>query len=287
MKFTNILYKLLVDPWVIVPAMHQTLCAIVRDHMSGMAHAPGGRAAVWAANMDDDMMPVPPDKKKSMVSGNIARIEISGVIGRRLGDLEKSSGGLDLLDVAAELKAATESPDVGGILLVFDSPGGAVGGVPEVCGQIRAAAAQKPIVALAAGLMASGAYWLGSQATMIVAESSAQVGSIGAYQAFLDESRNYASEGLAVELFKSGKFKGMGISGLPLTDEQRAYMQGRVDKVFGWFKEAVKVNRDVPESAMDGRVFFADEALALDMIDAIGDEDMAVAELRDLMARPA
>jgi ClpP class serine protease len=139
-------------------------------------------------------------------------------------------------------------------------------------------------VAHASGVMASAAYWLASQATMIVSEPSAQSGSIGIYHAFLDESRHFAAEGLNVELFKSGKFKGAGIRGLPLNDEQRAYIQARVDKIFGWFKADLAVNRDIPESAMDGRVFFSDEAVVLDLIDAIGDEAAALAELTALMA---
>lgn len=279
MKFTNILYKLYVDPWAIVPAMHRTLCDIVRDHVTGAAHEVGGRAETF---IPKESSGAPIDQQ----ANGIARIEIAGVIGRRLGDIEKSSGGLDLLDVSKAIQAAVDNPKVGGILLVFDSPGGVVAGVPETAEQIRMAAKQKPVVALASGLMASAAYWLGSQATMVMAESSGQVGSIGVYQAFLDESRNYASDGLTVELFKSGKFKGMGISGLSLTDDQREYMQGRVDKIFGWFKTAVNTNRDIPESAMDGRVFFADEALDLDMIDAIGDEAAAIAELRALTGTP-
>ena len=275
MKFANIMRAIYLEPWLITPAMHQQICEIAHDHLTGAAHRAEGRANAGMASTGPDF---------AMVR-NIARIECSGVIGRRVGDMAKSSGAVDVNDLANEIHKATMDSRVDGIMLVFDSPGGTVSGVPEAAQVIRDAAAKKPVLALASGLMASAAYWLASGASMIMAEPSAQVGSIGVYQAFLDESRAFDLAGNKLELFATGKYKGMGVSGLPLSDEQRAEIQARVDKIFTWFKSDINLKRDIPDECMDGRVFMGAECVARDLADCLGTEEDAMQEIAGLVER--
>jgi ClpP class serine protease len=91
--------------------------------------------------------------------------------------------------------------------------------------------------------MASAAYWIGVTADAIFAEPSAEIGSIGVYSAFLDESRAFEMEGLKTELFKTGKYKGMGMPGLPLTEDQRALIQAEVDRVNKQFARVEQVKK--------------------------------------------
>ena len=59
--------------------------------------------------------------------------------------------------------------------------------------------------------MCSAAYWIGSQATELYATGSAYVGSIGTYLAWLDPSIQMQMNGLQLQLFSAGKFKGIGL----------------------------------------------------------------------------
>jgi protease-4 len=121
---------------------------------------------------------------------------------------------------------------------------------------------------------------------MIVAGKTSQTGSIGVYQAFLDESRAMEMSGRSVELFTTGKFKGMGISGMPLTGEQRDMLQARVDQVFGWFKEAVAAGRGaVPAEAMQGQAFYGEDARKVNLVDMVGTRGDAMDELKALVGR--
>src|SRR5207247_2106519 len=82
----------------------------------------------------------------------------------------------------------------------------------EIGAKIAAARAVKPITALANGLMASAAYWLGSQADEVVVTPSGEVGSIGVYQLHEDWSQNLAQEGIKVRALYAGKYKLEGAS---------------------------------------------------------------------------
>jgi len=289
MKLANVLYKLYVDAWVIMPAAHANLCAIVDDHLSGRAHWPDGRhntynppagSALPGRDEDEDECSIGP-----RMDGEIAVVEVNGVIGRRVGSIEKSSGVADVLDIERALDAAV-GLGAKGVLLSFDSPGGVVAGVPELSAKIAELNARIPVVAYVDGLCASAAYWMASQASMIVSPQTAQTGSIGVYQAFLDESRAMEMDGRKVELFTTGKFKGMGITGLPLTEEQRAMLQSRVNQVFGWFKEAVRAGRGkVSDEAMQGQTFYGEDAVKANLVDAVGSRGGAKEELRAIIAR--
>jgi signal peptide peptidase SppA len=280
MKLANVLYKLYVDPWAIMPAAHANLCAIVDDHFSGRAHSADGRASVFEPD-EADVAAAP----FQMVGADVALIEINGVIGRRVGSLEKSSGVADVLDIERAVDAAVAS-GAKGLLLSFDSPGGGVSGVPELAEKLAEVNKTVPIVAYADGLCCSAAYWLASQASLIVSGKTAQSGSIGVYQAFLDRSREMELAGRKVELFSTGKFKGMGLTGLPLSDDQRAMLQSRVDQVFGWFKGAVAGGRGkVPDEAMQGQSYYGDDARKVNLVDMIGSREDAVEELKALIGR--
>lgn len=277
MKLLNVLQQLYCEPWLVLPAMHKTMCEIVHDHITGAAHMLGGRAETF-------INPQEPEQPQGLrVPDGVAVLDLYGVIGQRVGELERSSGVTDVGDFVRQIAEAEGREDVGGVLLRIDSPGGTVTGIPEAGKAVARVAQVKPVVAYTDGLMASAAYWIGSQADMIVATESAQVGSIGVYQAFLDNSRQHEMNGLKMELFKTGDFKGMGMPGLSLTDKQRELIQSRVDEVYGWFVEAVTARRDIPVDAMQGQTFRSIEAMDNDLIDTIGSEVDAMQEISALM----
>jgi ClpP class serine protease len=55
------------------------------------------------------------------------------------------------------------------------------------------------------------------------------IGCIGSYLSYLDDTQFWAQMGITFEVFRSGEFKGIGES-VPLTEAQRKYLQGIVDR---------------------------------------------------------
>ena len=283
MKFANVLRKLYSEPWCITPAMHKTMSEILRAHIDGTAHTPrivgkAGGKRTFEPEWDQDV----PSAPSYPMPGNIAAVNIHGVISQRLSEMEEMCGGVDLLKVRAEMDKALANPGITGVLLHISSPGGSVTGVPEMGEYIENFG--KPVVAYTDDICASAGYWLASQCSAIVASLSAQVGCIGVYQAFLDVSRAYEMEGYKVELFKTGAYKGMGTPGLPLTDQHRAHLQAGVDQVMGWFSHAVTEGRPgVTPETMQGQCFYAEDAGKNGLIDALGDMGSAVEMLQEII----
>lgn len=182
-------------------------------------------------------------------------------------------GGTALEDAAIGLGAALDDPAVRAIVLAINSPGGQIDGINEFANKIRAANAQKPVTAYVGAMAASGAYWLASAAGRIVADETAQLGSIGVLATVLDDSK--AAERSGVKRYDVVSSQSPLKRTDPATDEGRAQLQKLVDGLAQVFIEKVAKFRGTSAErvASDfgrGAVLPARDAVAAGMADALG-----------------
>lgn len=221
-----------------------------------------GERLMGEDDMDDD------EEQEMHIDNGIACIPIHGPIGRSLSEWDKLCGACDCDDIQEMLLDADRNYAVKGILLDFDSPGGMVNGTPETADVI--AGTEKPIYAYSGGMIASAAFWMASACDSIWTTKSADVGSIGVYTPFVDLSEMAKQMGIKVQVFASGKYKGMGIPGTSLTDDQANLLQERVQEIAGMFYQHVTDNRpDVKQEDMQGQIFKADQAVKRGFIDGV------------------
>ena len=192
-------------------------------------------------------------------------------------------GATDMDLVTAAIAEAVARDDVKSVLLDINSPGGTVNGTPELAQAVADAAKLKTTYAFSAGQMCSAAYWIASQCDAIYATPSARVGSIGVMLPFIDSTEKFRSEGLKVEVFAAGKFKGMATPGVPLSEEQRALIQSDIEEIAAEFKTAVLARgRKIPDSAMEGQSFSARNAQRLNLAGMVKSRDEVLARLRSM-----
>lgn len=240
-------------------------------------------AGEGALALDTETLAREPSGRAPKPGGPVAVIALSGVLtpkGSR--SFFGSSEGMD--GFRARLVGAARNPDIASIVIAIDSPGGTVAGTPETAAAVRAAAAIKPVVALADGLAASAAYWIGSQATELVVSPSGDVGSIGVIGVHQSVAKLYERMGVETTLVTAGRFKGEGNPFQPLGEDAKAAMQARVDEAYGQFVADVARGRKVDAKAVregfgQGRVVGARAALAEGMVDRIATLDEVVAGL--------
>jgi signal peptide peptidase SppA len=183
-----------------------------------------------------------------------AVLPIHGVISKNISELESLCGCCDIHDVEEMLEECERDPSITTIILDIDSPGGTSVGVPELANRIKNCS--KKVISFTSNEACSAAYWLGSQASEFYATKSATVGSVGVYICFNDISKMFEMEGVKAEVIKSGIFKGAGIQGTSLDENQRKMLQDEVIDIHNDFKEAVKSVRSfVEDSSMEGQCF--------------------------------
>jgi len=210
-------------------------------------------------------------------------IPIYGVIAHR--SFEASSGATSTEFVGAQLRRVMADPAIGTVLFDVSSPGGTIEGVPELAALLAAARKSKYLVASSNALMASAAYWLGSQAHEVVCTPSGGVGSVGVFTLTEDWSEKLAKDGIKINAISAGDYKLEGAWWEPLSDEARAFLKTSVDAAYAQFVGAVAKGRgtsvaDVKAHYGQGRCLEAAAALAAGMVDRIETFDQTIARLQ-------
>ncbi|WP_294302159.1 S49 family peptidase [uncultured Sphingomonas sp.] len=176
----HVLAALRGQPWAIMPGYLEALEAIalrVLDDPAVLALKGDGhedRQISAVAQMGARA----PATRRSMLRDGVGMLPITGPIFPRANILTEMSGATSLDIAAADLRALQASPDVDNILMVIDSPGGAVAQVNDFARLV--AASPKPISVHITGLCCSAAYWIGSAAAGGMSmDPTGVVGSIG------------------------------------------------------------------------------------------------------------
>jgi capsid assembly protease len=188
--------------------------------------------------------------------------------------------GSSLDGLRSQIRRAANDGAVAAIVLDIDSPGGTVAGTMETASEVKAATAQKPVIAIANTLAASAAYWIGSQASEFVMAPSADVGSIGAMILHQDVSGMLEQWGIKMTMIRSEQspLKSEAHPFGPLSEDAASFLQGRANDAGAEFIKAVAGGRRVSQTKVkedfgQGRVFGAREAVARGMADRIATLD--------------
>ena len=219
------------------------------------------------------------DRDFQTLRGNIANIRLSGTMTKR----GSSFSGGGTVRTRRQIRQAMNADEIGGILLTIESPGGAVSGTKELADDVSQANGRKPVWVFAEDIMASAAFYVGSQASKIFANEPAMVGSIGTFMVVYDFSQAFEEKGWKVNVIRAGDFKGAGIAGTEVTDQQIAEWQTLITKSNDIFLSAVQrgrgFNRAQLEQLADGRVFMASDAKDVGLIDEVSTFDAVVDQM--------
>jgi signal peptide peptidase SppA len=252
-------------PWAILEPYHEIIRAAVRRHVEGVA---------LSSVELQDRLAAGRQRATAPSIARVAVIPVHGVIVPRASIFSAMSGGTSIEELSRTFRSALSDEEVDAIVFDMDSPGGIVDGVPEFAEEIRASRGRKPIAAVSNTMMASAAYWLGSQADEITVTPSGEAGSIGVFSAHEDWSAWWEAEGIKTTLISAGKFKTEGNEFEPLGDEARAFFQSKVDDYYGMFVRDVAAGRKASTSAVragygQGRMLTAKDAVAADIADRV------------------
>ena len=276
MKFERVQRELYGKPWALMPQVYDSFHRALQNRIQ--------------FNKEDAVMEIMGQRVEYKLPqeytniDGVAVIEIDGALGYRLDQIDKACIGMvDYNDIREAIDKANSDQTVGSILLHINSPGGMVTGLKETADYIQSSL--KPTVAFTDSLCASAGYYLASACTSIFGTYSSDVGCIGTLMSWIDITGAMEKAGLKAELIASGKYKGMGTPGIPLTEDQRAYLQDEVDELAEEFRNYVVSRRgNVQGESMEGQTMSGKNALAAGLIDEVGDFEEALTEAIELGA---
>lgn len=262
-------------PWAITRPMLSVIANVLARRVAGQDADP---AEVAAALVNRKNLPQPR-------AGSIAIIPVYGVIAPRMNLMSEMSGGTTYEKLTSQLREAVATPDVKTIVLDIDSPGGNVAGATEFATEVRKARSKKAVIAQAQYTMASAAYWIGANATEVVASPSATLGSVGVYTAHNDLSEALAQMGVKRTYISAGTGKTDGNETGPLSAEALARIEASVTAAYSRMVADIVKGRGAGTTAArvqddwQAHTYGADEALSLGMIDRIATLDETLARV--------
>ena len=209
---------------------------------------------------------------EGMKPSNLMRIDLNGPI-------------FDSQRFLAQIKEAEKS-HIKGVLLVVNSPGGAVAPSIEMSLAIKRLKALKPVISYASGVMASGSYYASIHSSKIIANPGAMIGSIGV----IFQSPNFKELadkiGIKEQTIKVGKFKQIGTPTREWLPHERAELETMINDTYNMFVEDVSKARglDINKSSTyaDAHVFTARMAQKVGLIDEVGSIYTATKQIEKL-----
>jgi len=188
--------------------------------------------------------------------------------------------------VREELQKAEGDNDIKALIVRINSPGGTITASDLIYREIVAFKARKkvPVVAVMMDVAASGGYYAALAGDTIIALPTTVTGSIGVIMLTLNAQGLMEKIGVAPLAIKSADKKDAGSPFRQLTSEERAIFQSVIDQMYGRFVGLIVEHRKIPEERVrgfaDGRIYTAEQAKALGLVDSIGYMDEVVASAR-------
>lgn len=176
---------------------------------------------------------------------------------------------LDLID------ALKDSNYNQGILLTVNSPGGGVYESDELYLKLKEYKEEtgRPIWTYMETQACSGGYYIAMASDKIISNRNTWTGSIGVIIGLTNYKELTDKLGIKSIYITSGKNKAMGSATLDMTEEQRQILQSLVDESYEQFVSIVadgrKMSVDKVKPIADGRIYSANQALELNLVDEV------------------
>jgi protease-4 len=195
--------------------------------------------------------------------------------------------------VRQELELAFDDPDIRGVLLRINSPGGTLTDSDVIYHSLMEFKKSKrvKIVAAMGDIAASGAVYIAMAADEIYAHPTTLTGSIGVIMPHMNYSGLMKKLGIESDSVTSGRYKDMDSPYKPRNEEERRLLQQLVEAQHEKFVTVVRsgrprMNTQEVRSLADGRIISAQEAKERGLIDAVGYLDDAYRRIGELSGFP-
>lgn len=207
------------------------------------------------------------------VQDGVAHIDVRGeLVAENGGGVSPSSGFTGYDAIGAAWGFAQRDPNVRGIMVDINSPGGEVTDLMELAARMMADRGKKPTRAIIRGVGASAAYAIACACDEITVQDLGYAGSIGVITMHADFSGQLEQAGIKVTLIHAGAHKADGNPFEALPDDVRASIQSDIDHAYGRFVAHVATARGLSDEAVratEARVFRGEEAVNAGLADKV------------------
>ncbi|MDD5169106.1 MAG: signal peptide peptidase SppA [Syntrophales bacterium] len=240
------------------------------------------------------LLPTAQSLKEQEIEGKgstkILIMDITGFISERekegalLGDVKPSM----VAQVRETLQKAQHDPAVAGVIIRINSPGGTVTAADIIHHEIIRFKERKkiPLYACITSIGASGGYYIAAATDEITVHPTAITGSFAVILMSLNVEGLMGKIGVNEVTFKSGDKKDLLSPFRAATPEEKQIVQTMINQLHKRFVDTIlarpgnTLSRKDVETLADGRIYTAEQALAVKIIDRIGYLDDVITRMK-------
>lgn len=178
------------------------------------------------------------------------------------------------------LRKLADNDEVKAVVLRINSPGGSAYTSEQIWKQVYELKKKKPVVVSMGSVAASGGYYIASGASKIIAEPNTLTGSIGIFGMFPNTAGLFNKLALTTDIVKTNKYADFGDPSRPMTNDEKALIQGYIERGYDTFLTRCAEGRGVSKADIDsigqGRVWTGEQALKIGLVDELGGIERAV-----------
>lgn len=192
----------------------------------------------------------------------------------------QAAGAIGGDSLAYALRQTREENEIDALVLRVDSPGGSAFASEVIRREIELMREQGvPVVVSMGSVAASGGYWIATAANHIVATPSTITGSIGVFSLFPILNESLARLGIYSDGVQTAPLAGALQIDRPLDDRAARVVQSSVEFIYDRFLGLVSEARDISVADLEpiagGRVWSGQQALELQLVDELGNQETA------------
>lgn len=179
-------------------------------------------------------------------------------------------------------KELQDTPDLIAVVMPFDSPGGVCVGWKSAVDAVKRLSSIVPVYSVADREACSAAEGLAAQATKSFCTEDSFRGSCGAKMSHTDFSRRLVEDGVDKRHFTSGRYKDVGASDVPRSQETIEVFTDFTERWAAIFREIMAQGRGLtPQQfdAMEARIYFGEDAVKVGLCDAVMDFETLIDRL--------
>lgn len=223
------------------------------------------------------------DISKAKTKDKIAIVYAEG----QIIDGKSNDNSMGSITISNAIRKAASDSSVKAIVLRINSPGGSALASEVILHEIELAKKHKPIVVSMGRYAASGGYYIACYADKIYAEPYTITGSIGVFGLMFNLEKLLNNKlGINIEVVKSNANADFGNMTRAMSPQEKQFLQFQIEDIYDKFISHVAIGRNLTKDYVDsigqGRVWAADDALDIGLIDEIGSIQSAIDEAASL-----
>lgn len=185
-------------------------------------------------------------------------------------------------DISAMIRKARKDSMVRAIVLRINSGGGSALAADIIWREVSLAAATKPVVASFGDVAGSGAYYMATPASLIVAQPNSLTGSIGVFGILFNVRKLFNDKlGITFDGIKTNTYADLFSIDRPLNEGEKALFDETIQNTYETFISRVASGRRISNEQVHtiarGRVWDAVSAKDTGLIDTLGSLQTAIA----------